>query len=338
MEGEYQHQHVSLQQLQGLEADAANDKPSVMVWGRAASSSASEQLLQRFKVARMEDGFVRSVGLGSNFTAPRSLIVDDLGIYFDASKPSRLEHLLQHRDCTEAEIERANKLISLLLENRISKYIASEAAGTDTSFYTDKQVILVVGQVQGDASLRYGTDKINSNFKLLKEVRENNPDAAVVYKPHPDVVSGNRSDGIGNYREIADFCDHVETGLSIDVALNLCDQVHTMTSLTGLEALLCGKDVVTYGRPFYAGWGLTTDHCDFERRTRTRNLAELVYICYVEYPGYLDLTSGEFTSVEKTIASLVEERREQADPMTASGLKKYMNMVRNISKGLTYAA
>ena len=63
-----------------------------------------------------------------------------------------------------------------------------------------------------------------------------------------------------------------------------------------------------------------------------------VYICYVEYPGYLDLTSGEFTSVEKTIASLVEERREQADPMTASGLKKYMNMVRNISKGLTYAA
>ena len=111
-----------------------------------------------------------------------------------------------------------------------------------------------------------------------------------------------------------------------------------MTSLAGLEALLCGKEVVTYGRPFYAGWGLTKDRCDFERRTRKRSLAELVFICYIEYPGYLDIGSGEFTSVEKTIASLVEERQKQSDPITASGLKKYANIVRNIKKGLTYAA
>ena len=346
MATEYNHQYVSLKQLQELPSDAANEihsssaaeSPTIMVWGRAAADTAAEQLLDQHKVARMEDGFVRSVGLGSNFTAPRSLVVDDLGIYFDATKLSRLEYLLENRDCSVAEIGRAESLIELLLNNGISKYTSADCAISDISFYAGKRVLLVVGQVQGDASLRYGSEEIDSNIKLLQAVRANNPDSLIVYKPHPDVVSGNRSDGISNYRDIQSLCDHIETGLSIEITLNLCEQVHTMTSLAGLEALLCGKEVVTYGKPFYAGWGLTIDHCEFERRTRKRSLAELVYICYIEYPGYLDIESGEFTSVEKTIASIVEEREMQRHSITATGIKKYVNIVRNIKKGLTYAA
>ncbi len=346
MATEYNHQYLSLKQLQALPAVAANENsssgstmsPAIMAWGRDAEDSAAEQLLDQHRVARMEDGFVRSVGLGSNFTAPRSLVVDDLGIYFDATRLSRLEQLLENRDCTDAEIRRAESLIELLLNNGISKYTSADCAISDISFYAGKRVLLVVGQVQGDASLRYGSEEIDSNIKLLQAVRADNPDSLIVYKPHPDVVSGNRTDGIASYREIQSLCDHVETGLSIEITLNLCEQVHTMTSLAGLEALLCGKEVVTYGKPFYAGWGLTKDHCDFERRSRKRTLAELVYICYIEYPGYLDIESGEFTSVEKTIASIVEERERQRHVITATGIKKYVNIVRNIKKGLTYAA
>ena len=338
MSSEYNHQYVSMSDLKQVPQSAANESRSVMVWGKGKSDDVEMQLSGSRTVARMEDGFVRSIGLGSNFTAPRSLVVDDMGIYFDATKPSRLEHLLQHRDCTEEEKLRAESLIETLLENRISKYSSSENAISDISFYAGKRILLVVGQVHGDASLRYGSGDIDSNFKLLQAVRAANPNALIVYKPHPDVVSGNRSDGIINYRDIKEFCDHIETDLSIEVTLNLCEQVHTMTSLAGLEALLCGKEVVTYGKPFYAGWGLTTDCCVFDRRTRKRTLAELVYICYIEYPGYLDLESGEFTSVEKTIASLVEEREKQSGSITATGIKKYVNIVRNIRKGLTYAA
>ncbi len=338
MAGEYNHQHIAINDLEGMPATSANDAASVLVWGRAAPESEAEQILGRHRVARMEDGFVRSVGLGSNFTAPRSLVVDDIGIYFDATRPSRIEQLLQHRDCSDDEVKRAESLIELLLENRISKYTHSDVGDVDQSFYVDKRVLLVIGQVYGDASLRYGTEAVDSNFKLLQKVRENNPAAVVVYKPHPDVVSGNRSDGIDNYDDIIDLCDHIETELSIEVTLNLCEQVHTLTSLAGLEALLCGKKVVTYGKPFYAGWGLTDDWCDFERRTRKRTLAELVYLCYIEYPSYLDIESGEMTSVEKTIYALVKEREMNSGSITAKGLKKYVNIVRNIRKGLTYAA
>ena len=338
MGSEFDHQFMTMNQLEQLPDTSANKSPSVLVWGKRAPESAQEKMLQSFHVARMEDGFVRSVGLGSNFTAPRSLVIDDLGIYFDATQPSRLEYLLENRDCSSEEISRAQALIDMLLANRITKYTQPESAPQDLTFYTDQCVLLVIGQVQGDASLRYGTDQVDSNLKLLQRVRSNHPESVVVYKPHPDVVSGNRSDGIDNYGQIEKYCDRVETELSIEITLPLCDQVHTMTSLAGLEALLCGTDVVTYGMPFYAGWGLTEDHCQFERRTRKRTLSELVYLTYIEYPTYLDIDSGEFTSVEKTVTAMVTERKRNTVPITASGVKKYVNIARNIKKGLTYAA
>jgi broad specificity phosphatase PhoE len=42
-------------------------------------------------LVRVEDGFVRSVGLGSNLVPPSSIVVDRQGIHFDPSGPSDLE-------------------------------------------------------------------------------------------------------------------------------------------------------------------------------------------------------------------------------------------------------
>ena len=48
------------------------------------------------------------------------------------------------------------------------------------------------GQVEDDASIQTGSPNIRTNLDLLKTVRAANPEAYIVYKPHPDVVSGNR--------------------------------------------------------------------------------------------------------------------------------------------------
>jgi len=339
---EFDHKYVSVSDL-----TTANDgeKPrNILAWGRSAPDSESESLLAAHQVARIEDGFVRSIGLGSDYIAPRSLVIDDLGIYFDPTKPSRLEVLLQQQDVSEVEQQRALEVMKLLRENRISKYsVSSETESKNALFPINQKRILVIGQVQGDASLMYGADEIKTNRQLLETARAENPDAYIVYKPHPDVVSGNRDDGMdfgvkSGVCKTINFCDHVETEVSIEVALEQCDEVHTITSLAGFEALLCGRKVVTYGKPFYAGWGLTEDRCGFERRTRKRTLAELVYISYILYPGYLDLGSGEFTSIEKTICALIKERDEYRGNINVTGIRKYVNIVRNIKKGLTYAA
>ncbi len=341
MRSDFGHQHMAKDAFLARRKKQSSvvDKASVLVWGRKSVLTPLERALgSSHKVVRMEDGFVRSVGLGSNFTAPRSLVIDDIGIYFDATRPSRMEHLLEHHDCDSDALQRSQALIDLLLDQKVSKYTGIKAPAYDRSWYRGKAVILVIGQVEGDASLEYGGDDIKSNKELLKAVKKRNPDRCIVYKPHPDVVSGNRSDGIENYGELSTFCDRVETQLPIEVVLRLCEEIHTITSLAGLEALLYGKKVVTYGKPFYAGWGLTEDLCCLPRRTRKRSLQELVYISYIRYPAYLDIDSGEFTSVEKTISAILAEREETRNPITATGLRKYVNIVRNIRKGLTYAA
>jgi capsular polysaccharide export protein len=334
---DFSHKHLSVSQFLRWN-DAAPQPARVLVWGRKPQQSALEQALTRHRVTRMEDGFVRSVGLGSNFTAPRSLVVDSEGIYFDATGPSRLESELECYDCTEEDLHRARHLTRVLLSERISKYTRPAGSQFDCSFYQGKRALLVVGQVDGDASLRFGACEVGSNLELIRAVRRDNPSAVVVYKPHPDVVSGNRSDGIENECELKSMCDHIETVLPIDVVLQQCDEVHTISSLTGLEALLYNKHVVTYGRPFYAGWGLTTDCCEFARRSRRRSLSELIYISYIRYPSYLDIASGEHVRVEQTVDALLSERRATTSPITEAGIRKYVNIVRNIKKGLTYAA
>jgi capsular polysaccharide export protein len=69
----------------------------------------------------------------------------------------------------------------------------------------------------------------------------------------------------------------------------MVDALHVLTSLAGFEALLRGKQVVTHGVPFYAGWGLTDDLGAVpDRRTARRSLAELVAAVLILYPRYLD--------------------------------------------------
>ncbi len=336
---DFVHRHLSASALRNQVPPDVTTEDHYLVWGRKGADSEIEQHLKHQQVARMEDGFIRSVGLGSNFTAPRSLVIDDVGIYFDATQPSRLETLLQNYQCKDVELQRASGLMAMLQKHRISKYdIAANDDGEEVDFYRTNPVILVIGQVDGDASLRFGTQDITSNLQLIEAVRSRNPEAVLVYKPHPDVVSGNRSDGIDNKSKLTTLCDRVETELPIHTVMHLCEEIHTMTSLAGMEALLMGKRVVTYGMPFYAGWGLTSDMGRIERRNKKLTIQELVYISYILYPSYLDIESGEFTSAEKTVMSLVNQRNHTAGSLTAAGLEKYVNIVRNIKKGLTYAA
>ena len=77
-----------------------------------------------------------------------------------------------------------------------------------------------------------------------------------------------------------------------------------MTSLVGFEALLRGLPVVTYGQPFYAGWGLTRDHAPLARRTRRLSLDELVAGALLRYPRYVNWSARCFVSAEDKVREL----------------------------------
>lgn len=288
----------------------------VLAWGAGKQELADFAAARGLPLLRMEDGFLRSVGLGSNLVPPLSLVIDDMGIYFDARTPSRLEHILQHRRFSDRELQTALNLQTALTEHNISKYNVGSQNFTPPP--AGKTVILVPGQVEDDASVRFGSPEIRSNLDLLKAVRARRPEAYIIYKPHPDVVSGNRV-GVVPAEEAARYADQTAAEADISVCLQHADEVHTMTSLTGFEALLRGKKVCCYGQPFYAGWGLTEDMLPIARRTRRLSLPELIAGTLQEYPGYVCPESGRLIDAASAVLVL---RRQKALQKNNTGLHR----------------
>ncbi|MHC6224598.1 capsular polysaccharide biosynthesis protein [Pseudomonas sp. X10] len=256
-------------------------------------------------VSRVEDGFLRSVGLGAGKARPLSWVVDDLGIYYDATRTSRLERILLN-ECFDASLlARAEALRLAICQAGLTKYNLPGNAWQRPLGV--QRVILVTGQVEGDASIRFGAHRIRSNVQLLQAVRERNPDAWVLYKPHPEVLAGTRAQGEDEAQAVH-WCDEVIGDAPLQQLLETVDEVHVLTSQSGFEALLRGVPVTTYGQPFYAGWGLTRDedlHPDVRaRRSRLLTLDELVAGTLLLYPTYVSRITNRFTTAEQTLYEL----------------------------------
>jgi capsular polysaccharide export protein len=256
---------------------------------------------------QMEDGFLRSAGLGSDLTAPGSLVLDPDGIYYDPTRPSGLERILQTADFSAAELQRAAQLQRSIVQSRISKYNLPGADRLELAAKPGQRVLLVPGQVADDASVRLGAQRVGDNLSLLRTVRAQHPEAYILYKPHPDVLSGNREGSLRDVRQPP--WDQLIGQVPLAACLDVAHEVHTMTSLVGFEALLRGLPVTTYGQPFYAGWGLTRDQSPLERRTRRLSLDELVAGTLLRYPRYFSWSARCFVSAEDK----VEELRRAAE-------------------------
>lgn len=292
-----------------FDIDNSKKKEIICIWGRKKFLKEQDILDNSIEICWIEDGFIRSVSLGVDFSQPYSLVIDKRGIYFDSTKESDLEYILSTYLFDEKLLERANEVKEYLVKNKISKYNLYQDSKVElTKTYSEQRTILVVGQVEGDASLIYGANNMK-NLELLKAVKEENSKAYIIYKAHPDVLNGNRE---GNMEEslALKYCNRIEKEVSIDSLLEIVDEVHTMTSLVGFEALLRDKKVVCYGMPFYAGWGLTIDKKVCERRTRKLSLNQLIAGTYILYPKYIDPISLKQCEIERVLEVLSEEKKK----------------------------
>jgi len=266
-------------------------------------------------LVRIEDGFLRSVGLGAGLARGAMLAADDLGIYYDPSRPSRLEVLLRDYDLTPEETARGNVLIDLILKAKVSKYNFGTTRSFD--FPAGKTKILVPGQVADDAAIRKSRsatiDCVNTpnvNLDLLRLARARNPDAYLVFKPHPDVETGLRKGRVSRQEALA-FADDIAEDANIIDLIEAVDAVETFSSLSGFEALLRGKIVYVHGAPFYAGWGLCEDLTPLEGRGRHRCLAELVYLSLVIYARTIDPVTLLPCTPEFLVSRLTEQRTDR---------------------------
>jgi len=286
------------------EAALAAHRP-VMVWA-GQETDALRETLGALPLIRVEDGFLRSRGLGADLIPPLSLVTDDLGIYYDPTRPSRLEALITEAAALPApRLNRAEALVEVLIKSGLSKYNVGAAEALDLP--QGRDVVLVPGQVEDDASIRLGAGEIRSNLSLLRKARALFPEGFLIYKPHPDVEAGLREGRI-EATDMAGLADLVAENADPVALISRADHVVTMTSLLGFEALLRGVSVICLGAPFYAGWGLTRDLGPVPaRRDAKPSLGALVHAALIAYPRYFDPVTRTACPVEVAVGRLARD-------------------------------
>jgi capsular polysaccharide export protein len=301
----------------GVAKRAARDNRQIMAWGQTPAPEGA---------IRVEDGFIRSRGLGAALTHPLSLVTDRSGFYYDPSKPSDLDHLIANSGKLPlAEIERSERLVSHLGQRNLTKY---NLDGDCPEIPTDRRRILVVGQVEDDASVVLGARDIKTNADLLQFARAENPDDCILWKPHPDVEAGLRIGSV-DPELIAEVADFNLPGVSAAAALSNAAEVWTITSTLGFEALLRRIPVVCAGTPFYAGWGLTRDVAPPPPHRRGKvTLEGLAHACLIGYPRYFDPETGTPLSPEQAVTLLVAKMNAPHRASRMSILQRLYHLMR----------
>lgn len=275
---------------------------SVAVWRSRTSSDRLAQFAKvGVKLVEVEDGFIRSAGLGANCVPPQSIVVDDEGIYFDGRSPSRLERILEETDFSPDLLQEVEALLDRIRALGLSKY---DVGHQQLERRSPQPHVLVPAQVEDDRAVLSVTGPPLTNHELLKRVRAARPEAYILFKPHPDVEAGHRKGAVPDSVALTIADEIVKEG-TISSWIDLVDEVHVNSSLAGFEALLRGKAVVTHGVPFYAGWGLTTDLGAVPgRRTARRSLSELAAAALLLYPRYSDPVTNLPCSAEVVISRM----------------------------------
>jgi capsule polysaccharide export protein KpsC/LpsZ len=300
------------------QAEGYQDKV-FFVWGYKDRKKVKQYAeMKSIPYYRVEDGFIRSIQLGAEKSVPLSICIDSKVLYYDATQPSDLEDLLNTYDFkSDSELmERATKCISLLKDLNISKYNNVNQKNIEAIYgEKTKKRILVVGQVEDDQSIKRGCAKTLTNNDLVWIAKTENPDAEIIYKPHPDVLFGKRAMQ-SNPNDVKEIAKVITEPLSLTDAFETIDHVYTITSLSGFEALLRGIPVTTIGAPFYSGWGLTDDRQEVTRRKRKLTVEEIFAAAYILYPRYMNPFTKEKIQIEDAIDLLTFLRGLKEDKET----------------------
>ncbi len=236
------------------------------------------------KIFFVEAGFLRSVLLDNSSSIYDQAIcffVDDLGFHFDATVSTRIEAALNDREfvVSPSDILRAAALRKQIVDHNLTKY-----NDQDLSSSLEKQSrprVLVVEQAKNDWAVLKSGGSSRSFSKMLHAAIAQNPDAEILVKVHPDTLDGKRGGARRSYYGRLQDDDRIKIirdKVNPYTLLGEVEKVYVFSSMLGFEAALMGKEVHVFGKPCYAGWGLTIDYQEFSRRSRTRTLDEIVFI------------------------------------------------------------
>lgn len=304
----------------------------VAIWGTRKPDRLEELIaITGQQPIKLENGFLESLGFESKSAQPTSLLLDTKASYSACAELSTLDSILQNTNFTSQQIKKSASIRHKITAARKSRLVLK------TDAVTNQIIILIPGQIESEESAILTSNNITTNLALIHSVREYNPDAYLIYKPHPQVANGSAL-GKVHPDTVLKYCDQYVDLSDIPTCLETVDEVHTMTSMVGFEALIKGIPVTTYGRPFYSGWNLTTDLSTQLTFRKNLSIDELIAGALLVYPRYYDWDSGSFTDCE----SVIDKFTAKIEATPKKNIKKFpfnygenkINKIRILVEGL----
>ena len=284
-----------------------------LAWGGRTGSKLTKKIAAVRGIPHwyLEDGFLRSMGLGKGGALPLSIVVDDLALPVDAARASRLELLIAGAKSADAE---SGALIrESIVRNKLSKYnhLPHKQPSLEK---TSKRRLLLVDQVVGDVSVSRALGSAHSFQRMLDDALGSG--GQCIIRTHPDVIAGYRRGYMTDLAARRTGVILLSEAVSVASVLEVVDEVWTVSSQLGFDALLRKIPVRCYAAPFYAGWGLTDDHISpadkhaLSRRRRVlRNVDHLTAAAFSLYPIYRNPVGWHRTDVFGAIELILSEQR-----------------------------
>ncbi|WP_373414056.1 capsular biosynthesis protein [Ensifer aridi] len=291
----------------------------VVSWGGRipAKTAMAVAGMRRLPHWHLEDGFLRSVGLGKDGGAPVSIIADDKALPVDAGRASRLELLIAAAASSDEEIT-GKRIRERMVRHKLSKYnnLPHRQPVIEPSH---RRRILLVDQVFGDVSVERALGSRRSFDRMLNDALASG--AQCVVRTHPDVMAGYRKGYITERAAGTTGVVLLADKVSVASILDVVDEVWTVSSQVGFDALMRDIPVRCYAVPFYAGWGLTEDRGGvaakpaLARRASARpSVDQLTVAALGLYPRYRNPANWEpidvFAAIDLLIAELGQAGRQ----------------------------
>lgn len=305
------------------------EQKCVIGWGHKKTSKRSQDYAKKYNLPyiALEDGFIRSIGLSHRSKSEQiiSIVMDRIGIYYDATMPSELEKFIEtSKFWMNSQIEsRAKKLINLIVNEKIVKYNLIKDEYKESERHKNKvsgrlsekninhNQVLVVDQTCGDAAVTFGNAAKRDFEKMLDEAVSKFGVLNVTVKVHPDTFCG-KARGYFSVDKLKKKGVKIlyTTQSSMEIFENF-KNVYVVTSGMGFEALMFGCNVTCYGEPFYSGWGLTDDKKSSSYYRRIEKIGSkisietLVAAVFFKYSIFINPKTRDLITPEEAINYIV---------------------------------
>lgn len=257
---------------------------NVYIWGDSDFRRLENirKCVQNFK--RIEDGFLRSASLGAFHSFSYSWISADRMHYDFEGLAGRVSEAQLIFEEDQDRLAACKFLMRNFVSQKMSKYKLADNHLNARFLITGESFVLVIGQVKKDKAMIYGNPGNITDKQMVKAALRENPDKLVVYKPHPDTIIASRKGfSLSIFPSARVVTVH---NVSTPLLLSRCSTVYCINSLVGFEGLLYGTKVVTFGRSWYSGYGVTEDRCPNLVQRGIATIEELFYAGYVLAPTY----------------------------------------------------